>query len=101
MQLDTSIINPTAARHFQLCAGHAPLVAIARKRLKPDATLCQILQILSVISFEKTPILQAFQSSDSESDLHDSSNRLILFDFKRTAMKGIMVETMWKNAAAA
>ncbi len=38
------------------------LVAIVRKRLKLDATLYQILQILSVIPFEKTPILQALQA---------------------------------------
>jgi IS4 transposase len=33
------------------------LVAIARKRLELDATLYQILQVLSVTLFEKTPIL--------------------------------------------
>jgi len=30
-----------------------------------EASLYQILQILSVILFEKTPILQAFQAFDS------------------------------------
>jgi hypothetical protein len=56
------------------------LVAIVRKRLKLDATLYQILQILSVIPFEKTPILQALQSDNSQSDLAEVSNQLILFD---------------------
>ena len=42
------------------------LVAIVRKRLALDASLYQILQILSVTLFEKTPILQALQASDSQ-----------------------------------
>jgi len=57
------------------------LVAIARKRLGLEASLYQILQILSLTLFEKTPILQALQPSDSEIDLFDPSNQLILFDF--------------------
>jgi Transposase DDE domain/Domain of unknown function (DUF4372) len=57
------------------------LVAILRKRLGLEASLYQILQILSVTLFEKVPILQAFQASDSQSDLPDSCNQLILFDF--------------------
>ena len=55
------------------------LVAIVRKRLKLEASLYQILQILSVTLFEKTPILRALQASDSETDLGDSGNQLILF----------------------
>jgi hypothetical protein len=57
------------------------LVAIVRKRLALDASLYQILQILSVTLFEKTPILQALQASDSDNDLPDTGNQLILFDF--------------------
>jgi hypothetical protein len=57
------------------------LVAIVRKRLALGASLYQILQILSVTLFEKTPILQALQASDSENDLPDAGNQLILFDF--------------------
>src|SRR5438477_2425407 len=56
------------------------LVAIIRKRLGLEASLYQILQILSVTLFEKTPILRALQPSDSEMDLADSGNQLILFD---------------------
>ena len=41
----------------------------------------QILQILSVTLFEKTPILQALQPSDSHENLLDDPNQLILFDF--------------------
>jgi len=57
------------------------LVAIVRKRLGLEASLYQILQILSVTLFEKTPILRALQGPDFENDLGDSGNQLILFDF--------------------
>ena len=57
------------------------LVAIVSKRLALGASLYQILQILSVTLFEKTPILQALQASDSENDLPDTGNQLNLFDF--------------------
>ena len=57
------------------------LVAIMRKRLGLEASLYQILQILSLTLFEKTPILQALHASDSYTDLPDPSNQLILFDF--------------------
>jgi hypothetical protein len=57
------------------------LVAIVRKRLGLEATLYQILQILSVTLFEKVPVLQAFQASDSQDDLLADGNQLILFDF--------------------
>ena len=56
------------------------LVAIVRKRLRLDASLYQILQILSVTPFEKMLILQALQGSDSQKDLPNSDNQLILFD---------------------
>jgi len=56
------------------------LVAIVRKRLGLEASLYQILQILSVTLFEKTPISQALQAPDSDTDLVDSGNQLILFD---------------------
>ena len=57
------------------------LVAIVRKRLGMEAGLYQILQILSLTLFEKTPILQALQTADYENDLHDPRNQLNLFDF--------------------
>jgi hypothetical protein len=55
------------------------LVAIVRKRLMLPISLYQILQILSVTLFEKTPILQALQPSDSQEYLLDYSNQLNLF----------------------
>jgi hypothetical protein len=55
------------------------LVAIVRKRLGLDISLYQILQILSVTLFEKTPILRALQPSDSEEHLAGFANQLNLF----------------------
>jgi hypothetical protein len=56
------------------------LVALIRKRLGLKASLYQILQILSVTLFEKTPILQALQPPDSQDNLSHSANQLNLFD---------------------
>ena len=56
------------------------LVAIVRKRLGLEVSLYQILQILSVTLFEKTPILQALQASNSQDELSVNANQLILFD---------------------
>ena len=57
------------------------LVAIVRKRLGLDVSLYQILQILSLTLFEKTPILRALQACGSEENLGHPGNQLILFDF--------------------
>jgi hypothetical protein len=56
------------------------LVAIVRKRLGLEASLYQILQILSVSLFEKTPILRALEAYASQDDDDENSNQLILFD---------------------
>jgi hypothetical protein len=56
------------------------LVAIVRKRLRLNSTLYQILQILSVIPFEKTPVLRALQTYNDHSDLDEVSSQLILFN---------------------
>jgi hypothetical protein len=55
------------------------LVAIARKRLGLEKSLYQILQIFSITSLEKVPILQVFEAFDSNFELLDNSNQLILF----------------------
>jgi hypothetical protein len=56
------------------------LAAIARKRLGLETSLYQILQIFSVAIFEKVPILQLIEAFDSQSELLDNPNQLILFD---------------------
>ena len=57
------------------------LVAIVRKRLRLEASLYQILQILSLTLFEKTPILCALQASDEGTNFAENVNQLILFEF--------------------
>ena len=57
------------------------LVAIVRKRLELNASLYQILQILSVSLFEKTTILCALQAIDTDTNFTENVNQLILFDF--------------------
>ncbi len=54
------------------------LVAIVRKRLRMDASLYQILQILSVTLFEKEPILQVLATYAEEPNVAQNSNQLIL-----------------------
>lgn len=56
------------------------LVAILKKHLASSASLYELLQILSVMLFEKTPLNTLF--SDASSQLHDdlSPNQLILFE---------------------
>ena len=55
------------------------LVAIVHKRLGIEVSLYQILQVLSLTQFEKTPILRALQQIDSQDDLPCFSNQLNLF----------------------
>jgi hypothetical protein len=57
------------------------LVAIIKKQLNLDASLCTILQILSVTLFEKTPLQQALQGIEYKSEEPSTSNQLNLFDY--------------------
>ena len=57
------------------------LVAIVRKRLRLGASLYQVLQILSLTLFEKTPILCTLQTIDLDSNFTENANQLILFEF--------------------
>ena len=57
------------------------LVAIVKRRLKLERSLYTILQILSVILFEKTPIFQALSQPDYAIQEEQRHNHLILFDF--------------------
>jgi hypothetical protein len=52
-----------------------------RKRLKLEASLYQILQILSLSPFEKPPILRALQAIDQDANFAENVNQLILLDF--------------------
>jgi hypothetical protein len=56
------------------------LVAIVKKRLRLDASLYAILQILSVSLFEKIPLVEALTLSHGSALEDDLSNQLNLFD---------------------
>jgi hypothetical protein len=56
------------------------LVAMLKKRLGSDATLYEILQILSVSVFEKTPVNQLFQALSSQNESSSFSKQLSLFE---------------------
>ena len=55
------------------------LVAILKKRLKIEASLYTILQVLSVTIFERMPILQALTDSNYITDQAVQSKQLLLF----------------------
>jgi len=56
------------------------LVAILKQRLGSDATPYEILQILSVSVFEKTPVDQLFQALRAPNETSPLSNQLLLFE---------------------
>jgi len=56
------------------------LVAIVKKRLALEASLHEILQVLSVTLFEQVPILQAFDHVESQEKSLVISNQLNLWD---------------------
>lgn len=56
------------------------MVAIMKKRLKLEASLYTILQVLSVTSFERTPLLQVLTDSNYKTDACESDNQLFLFN---------------------
>jgi hypothetical protein len=56
------------------------LVAIVKKKLRLDRSLYEILQILSISLFEKTPILWALEGFPDTSSSYPLDNQLILFE---------------------
>lgn len=56
------------------------LVAILKRELKVERSMCEILQILSVTLFEKTPIFQALSGEIRQNPEVGLSNQLTLFD---------------------
>jgi len=57
------------------------LVAIVKRELKIDRSLSEILQILSVNPFEKTPVFQLLATHDHQTLNTPLPNQLPLFDF--------------------
>lgn len=56
------------------------LVAILKKKLETELSMYEILQILSVSAFDKTPVNHLFRSSPLQKIELDSHNQLTLFD---------------------
>jgi hypothetical protein len=57
------------------------LVAILKKQLGSELSLAEILQILSVNTFEKTPLLQLLSTFSHQNPTTTDPNQLPLFDF--------------------
>lgn len=57
------------------------LVAIVKRELDLTRSLSEILQILSITIFEKTPILQAISQDDDQNSDPEFHNSLPLYDF--------------------
>jgi IS4 transposase len=57
------------------------LIAILKKRLKIEASLYTILQILSVTAFERTPIKQLLTDLSYNNEPFGSCNQLNLFNY--------------------
>jgi IS4 transposase len=57
------------------------LVAIAKKTLGVEASLYTFLQVVGLTAFEKMPILQVFERSNSQAESMPDSNQLNLFHF--------------------
>lgn len=56
------------------------LVAIMKKRLKINASLYTLLQVLSVTIFERMPLLQALTEQENNDETIETDNQLILFN---------------------
>jgi hypothetical protein len=56
------------------------LVAIIRKELRLEASLSQMLQILSVNAFEQVPLAELFAQTARKDEAVDSCNQLMLWD---------------------
>jgi hypothetical protein len=56
------------------------LVAIVKRELKVERSLTEILQILSLTLFEKTPLFQALTIENLTHSQHPDHNQLRLFD---------------------
>jgi len=57
------------------------LVAIVKRQLGLDLSLYQILEILSVTIFEKTPISEGFLNINNENEGPNLAKQLELFEF--------------------
>ena len=59
---------------------HRVLVAIAKKKCNSERTLYEILQILSVSAFDKTPLNQLLMKGHLQKPTRSSHKQLTMFD---------------------
>jgi hypothetical protein len=64
-----------------IAVGVYVLIAIAKKMLQVDTSLYNFLQVVGLTVFEKSPILQVFDTASSQIPQVDGVNQLSLFDF--------------------
>jgi hypothetical protein len=57
------------------------LAAILKKEFHSELSLAKILQILSVNTFEKTPLVQLLSTFQHQNQIPPDPNQLRLFDF--------------------
>lgn len=55
------------------------LIAVVRKQVKSEASLFEILQVLSVSAFDKTPVQELFCDAASPGEDLSSHNQLMLW----------------------
>ena len=73
--------SPNAVKtQVWIAIGVYVLVAILRKELGIDRSLYEILQILSVCLFEKTPIFKALTAPTAQNQNSGYPNQMLLFD---------------------
>ncbi len=74
--------SPNAVKtQVWIAIGVYVLAAIARKEMGISLSLGEMLQILSIALFEKTPLFQAFSSGMPNTQTETIHNQLSLFDF--------------------
>ncbi|MFT4760096.1 MAG: hypothetical protein ACI9XO_002854, partial [Paraglaciecola sp.] len=56
------------------------IIAIFKKKMNLEQSLYEILQILSVSAFDKTPVNQLFMKNRLQKEENDAPKPLILFD---------------------
>jgi len=76
LQIKHQSLITTRQDHFDLVY---VLVAIIKKRLNLPQSLYTILQVLSVTTFEKEPLLQILNNNDYNLDDPGTDNQLKLF----------------------
>jgi len=57
------------------------LISYAKKQLKSDLSLYEITQIISVSTFDKTPLNELLTNFSKNDEIKDIYNQLNLFDF--------------------